>query len=138
MMFHIKQWQNSEDKILSDLSKRFLHRKLFKAFDLDMPEAERCVFLEKARKIVESAGFDTEYYFIEDAAGDVPYYFYTKAQAEPKNLIYVEEGFSHPQIREISEVSAAVRGLQKGFQIHRVCFPPELKDEIAKIYHQKK
>ena len=138
IMFHIKQWQNSEDKILSDLSKRFLHRKLFKAFDLDMPEAERKLFMEKARKIVESAGFDTEYYFIEDEAGDVPYYFYTKAQAEPKNLIYVEEGFSHPQIREISEVSAAVRGLQKGFQIYRVCFPPELKNEIAKIYHQKK
>jgi uncharacterized protein len=139
MMFHIKRWQNSEDKILSDLSKRFLHRKLFKAFDLDMPEAERISFLEKARKIVEAAGFDTDYYFIEDAAGDVPYYFYTTlAGGEPKNLIYVEEGFSHPQIREISEVSAAVRGLQKGYQIHRVCFPPELKNEIAKIYHQEK
>jgi HD superfamily phosphohydrolase len=139
MMFHIKRWQNSEDKILSDLSKRFLHRKLFKAFDLDMPEAERLAFLEKAREIVAAAGFDTDYYFIEDAAGDVPYYFYTtRAGGEPKNLIYVEEGFSHPQIREISEVSAAVRGLQKGYQIHRVCFPPELKNEIAKIYHRKK
>lgn len=136
MMFHIKQWQNSEDKILSDLSKRFLHRKLFKAFDLDMPEAERVIFLERARKIVESNGFDADYYFIEDAAGDVPYYFYTKQDGESKNLIYVEEGFSHPQIREISEVSAAVRGLQKGYQIHRVCFPPELKNEIAKIYHR--
>ncbi|MEO6590126.1 MAG: HD domain-containing protein [Pyrinomonadaceae bacterium] len=136
MMFHIKQWQNSEDKILSDLSKRFLHRKLFKAFDLDMPEAERKLFLEKARRIVESAGFDTDYYFIEDAAGDVPYYFYAKQEeSEPKNLIYVEEGFSHPQIREISEVSAAVCGLQKGYRIHRVCFPAELKNEIAKIYH---
>ena len=135
MMFHIKRWQNSEDKILADLSRRFLHRRLFKAFDLDMPEAERLSFLERTRKLVEEAGFDTDYYFIEDEAGDVPYYYYTKAQAEPKNLIYVEEGFSHPVIREISEVSAAVRGLQKGFQMHRVCFPPELKDEIAKIYH---
>lgn len=136
MMFHIKQWQNSDDKILSDLSKRFLHRRLFKAFDLDMPEAERVSFLEKARKIVEENGFDPEYYFIEDAAGDVPYYFYTTREGEPKNLIFVEDGFSRPQIREISEVSAAVRGLQKGYQMHRVCFPPELKNEIAKIYHR--
>ena len=135
MMFHIKQWQNSEDKILADLSRRFLHRRLFKAFNLDMPECERQEFLEKARRTVEKNGFDADYYFIEDRAGDVPYYFYTKRDAEPKNLIYVEEGFSHPQIREISEVSAAVRGLQKGYQMHRVCFPPELKDEIAKIYH---
>lgn len=135
MMFHIKQWQNSDDKILADLSRRFLHRRLFKAFDLDMPETERITFLEKAKKIVEENGFDPEYYFIEDAAGDVPYYFYTTREGEPKNLIFVEDGFSHPQIREISEVSAAVRGLQKGYQMHRVCFPPELKNDIAKIYH---
>ena len=135
MMFHIKQWQNSDDKILADLSRRFLHRKLFKAFDLDMPETERFSFLEKARKITKENGFDPEYYFIEDAAGDVPYYFYTTREGEPKNLIFVEDGFSRPQIREISEVSAAVRGLQKGYQMHRVCFPPELKNEIAKIYH---
>jgi HD superfamily phosphohydrolase len=136
VMFHIKQWQNSDDKILSDLAKRFLHRRLFKAFDLDMPEDARQNFLKRARKLVEASGFDPDYYFIEDMAGDVPYYFYTKMQAEPKNLIYVEEGFSRPAIREISEISAAVRGLQKGYQIYRVCFPPELKGEIAKLYHQ--
>jgi HD superfamily phosphohydrolase len=137
VLFHIKQWEKCEDAILSDLAKRFLHRKLFKAFDLDMPEDRRQEFLDAARKAVERAGFDPEYYFIEDKAGDVPYYFYTKERSEPKNLIYVEEGFSHPQIKEISEVSAAVRGLQKGYQMYRVCFPAEMKNEIAKIYHQK-
>ena len=101
-----------------------------------MPETQRQTFLANARKLVENAGFDADYYFIEDKAGDVPYYFYTKTQTEPKNLIYVEEGFSRPAIREISEISAAVRGLQKGYQIYRVCFPPELKEEIAKLYHQ--
>jgi uncharacterized protein len=136
VMFHIKQWQGSDDKILSDLSKRFLNRRLFKIFDLDMPEDERHDFVEKTRRLVESSGFDARYYFTEDHAGDVPYYFYTKASSEPKNLIWVEEGFSRPQIREISEISAAVRGLQKGYQIYRVCFPPELKDEIARLYHR--
>lgn len=136
VMFHIKQWQNADDKILSDLARRFLNRRLFKAFDLDMPEAERREFIEKARELVENRGFDTTYYFIEDTAGDVPYYFYTKERSDPKNLIYVEEGFSRPEIREISEISAAVRGLQKGYQMHRVCFPPELKEEIAKLYHR--
>jgi len=136
VMFHIKQWQNSDDKILKDLSKRFLNRRLFKIFDLDMPEDERHEFVEKTRELVANSGFDTEYYFTEDHAGDIPYYFYTKAASEPKNLIWVEEGFSRPQIREISEISAAVRGLQKGYQIYRVCFPPELKGEIAKLYHR--
>ncbi len=135
VMFHIKQWRFSADKILADLANRFLNRKLFKVFDLDMPENERAEFLERARKAVENAGFDPDYYFVEDSAGDVPYYPYTKETTEPKNLIYVEEGFSRPVIREISEVSAAVRGLQKGYQIHRVCFPPETKQEIARLYH---
>ena len=136
VMFHIKQWQASTDIILSDLAKRFLNRRLFKVFDLDMPMPERREFLKNARQLVEEKGFDTSYYFIEDLAGDVPYYFYTKEQTEKKNLIYVEEGFSRPEIKEISEVSAAVRGLQKQYQIHRVCFPPELKTEIAKLYHR--
>jgi uncharacterized protein len=136
IMFHIKQWRNSDDRILADLSDRFLNRNLFKIFDLDMPEDDRREFLIEARNAVAQAGFDTDYYFTEDYAGDVPYYFYAKmTEAEPKNLIYVEEGFSRPQIREISEVSAAVRGLQKGYQIYRVCFPPELKDEITRLYH---
>jgi uncharacterized protein len=135
VLFHIKQWQNSDDEILSDLAKRFINRKLFKAFDLDMPLDERSDFLQKARQVVEKAGFDANYYFAEDKTGDVPYYFYTKDSDEPKNLIYVEDGYSRPHIREISEVSAAVRGLQKGYEIHRVCFPPELKNEIAKLYH---
>lgn len=138
VIFHVKQWQRADDKILSDLAKRFLHRNLFKAFDLDMPQSERQNFLEKARKVVENAGFDSNFYFIEDRAGDVPYYFYTKETSAPDKLIYVEDGFSRPQIREISEVSAAVRGLQKGYQIHRVCFPPEVKDEISKLYHGQK
>lgn len=137
VFFHIKQWQKSDDAILADLSNRFLNRRLFKAFDLDMPEAERAEFLEKARKITADSGFDTDYYFIEDRSRDVAYYFYTAKNSESKNQIYVQDGFSRPQIREISEISAAVRGLQKGFEMHRLCFPAELKEEIAKIYHQK-
>ncbi len=135
VMFHIKRWQNSEDAILSDLSRRFLDRELFSAFDLDMPEATRGKFLAAGKKIVEANGFDPEYYFIEDKAGDVPHYFYAVDQDKTKDLIYVEDGFSQPTVREISEVSSAVRGLQKGYRIHRICFPGELKDEIANIYH---
>lgn len=136
VIYHIKQWQASGDPVLSDLSRRFLTRRLFKAYDLDMPENQKNDFIEKARAAVEQAGFDADYYFIEDKAGDVPHYFYTRDETNPKDQIYVEEGYSHPAIREISEVSAAVRGLQKGYRIHRVCFPSEIKDEIALLYHR--
>jgi HD superfamily phosphohydrolase len=137
VIFHIKRWTQADDPILRDLSRRFIHRRLFKAFDLDMPESERTRFLEAAFKVVAEAGFDPAYYLIEDRAGDIPYYFYTSEQAEPKALIYVQDGFSRPQIREISEISAAVRGLQKGYQIHRLCFPPEVEENISALYQRQ-
>ncbi len=136
VMFSIKRWRHSSDPILSDLAKRFLDRRLFKAFDLDMPEEKRPSFVAESRRIVADAGFDPEYYFVEDTAGNAPYSFYSKDTSDAKNLIFVEEGFSRPEIREISMVSSAVRGLQEGYRIHRICFPAELKDKIGVLYHK--
>jgi len=136
ILFSIKQWHHSSDAILSDLAKRFLNRRLFKAFDLDMPETERPAFISDSRRIVANAGFDPDYYFVEDEAGNIPYSFYSEKASDPKNLIFVEQGFSKPAIREISVVSPAVRGLQEGYRIHRICFPAELKNDIAALYHQ--
>ena len=136
VIFHMKQWQRSSDPVLSDLSQRFVGRRLFKAIDLDMPEAERKDFLYAARDVVERGGFAPEYYFIEDRATDVPYYiYYTAEGVDPRTRIYVEDGYAHPQIREISEVSEAVRGLRRGYELHRVCFPAEVKDEVYRLYH---
>ena len=136
VMFSIKRWQHAPDPILADLAKRFLDRRLFKAFDLDMPEPEREEFIQKARQMVADSGYDPDYYFVEDSARNAPYSFYGKGPANDKDLIYVEDGFSRPAIREISSVSAAVRGLQEGYRIHRICFPAELKGKIGELYHK--
>lgn len=137
VLFHVKQWQRSSDEILADLSRRFTGRRLFKAIDLDMPEGERSEFLAEARECVSEAGYDPDYYFIEDRASDVPYYnYYTAEGAEPKSRIYVEDGYARPCLREITEVSEVVRGLQRGYELHRVCFPPEVKAEVYKLYHR--
>jgi hypothetical protein len=101
-----------------------------------MPADQRQAFVDNVRNVVEKSGFDPTYYFVEDKAGDVDHYFYTSDPSNPKNLISVEDGFSKPSIREISEVSAAVRGLQKGYRIHRVAFPAELIGEISDLYHR--
>jgi HD superfamily phosphohydrolase len=136
VIFHVKQWQRSPDAVLGDLSRRFVGRRLFKAIDMDMPESERAQFLTSARDCVRQAGFDPDYYFIEDRASDVPYYnYYTADGSEPKSRIYVEDGYSRTRIREISEVSKVVRGLQQGYELHRVCFPPEVKDDVYALYH---
>jgi HD superfamily phosphohydrolase len=136
VIFHLKQWQRETDPVLSDLSRRFVERKLFKAIDLDMPEDERSGFIAAARDVVVRAGFAADYYFIEDRATDVPYYgYYTGEGAEERARIYVEDGYAHPKIREISEISEAVRGLRRGYELHRVCFPSEVKDEVYRLYH---
>jgi len=137
-VFHVKQWQNSKDAILSDLSKRFINRRLFKAIDLDMPESEKAEFMETAREVVRRSGFDPDFYFIEDRASDVPYYsYYAAERSEPKTHIYVETGYARPEILEISEVSNVVKGLQHGYELHRVCFPAEVKNEVYKLYHRR-
>ena len=136
-VFHVKQWQKSSDAILSDLSRRFIARRLFKAIDLDMPQEQKGEFLTAARDVVGRAGFDPEYYFIEDRASDVPYYnYYAAEKAEPKTHIYVESGYATPRIREISEVSNVARGLQYPYELHRVCFPAEVKTEVYELYHR--
>jgi HD superfamily phosphohydrolase len=137
IMYCIKRWAHADDHILADLSQRFLNRRLFKAFDLDMPAEEREEFVQESRRIVANAGFDPEYYLVEDEAGNAPYSFYSKDRSDAKNLIFVEEGYSRPAIREISAVSSAVRGLQEGYSIHRICFPAELKDRIGQLYHKQ-
>ncbi|MEP6637673.1 MAG: hypothetical protein ABJB97_13195, partial [Acidobacteriota bacterium] len=117
--------------------RRFTGRRLFKAIDLDMPLEEQAGFLAAARECVAKAGFDPVYYFIEDRASDVPYYnYYTAEGAEPKSRIYVEDGYARPRIREISEVSDVVRGLQRGYELHRACFPAEVKEDVYALYHR--
>jgi len=135
-VFHVKQWQRSKDPVLSDLSRRFISRHLFKAIDLDLPASDAAEFLSLAQQAVARAGFDPAYYFIEDRASDVPYYnFYASNNTEPKSRIFVESGYSHPKIREISEVSNVVRGLQHAYELHRICFPAEVKSEVYALYH---
>jgi uncharacterized protein len=136
-VFHVKQWQHSDDEILRDLSRRFITRRLFKAIDLDMAQAQRAEFLSTAREAVRRAGFDPDYYFIEDRASDVPYYnYYAAEKTEPKTHIYVESGYARPRIREISEVSNVVRGLQHAYELHRICFPAEVKAEVYELYNK--
>ncbi len=137
LLFHIKQWQRASDPILRDLSRRFVGRRLFKAIDLDMPEEERGAFLEAARRAVTEAGFDPRYYFIEDQAGDTPYSAYPGKHAEPKARIYVEDSYSRRRLREITEVSDVARGLERGYEIRRICFPPEVKERIYALYHDE-
>jgi HD superfamily phosphohydrolase len=130
VMFHIKQWTRESDAVLGDLARRFIERRLFKAIDLDMPEAERAAFVAEARRRIEAHGFDPEYYVIEDRAADIPYYGYYRP--EGKARLYIERSTTSHEICDIAEVSPVVRGMQ-GYEIHRLCFPAELGSVVEAI-----
>jgi uncharacterized protein len=131
LMFHIKQWINETDSILSDLCSRFINRRLFKSIDLKWEQIEEGPFLAEARRLVSSAGFDTNYYLLRDSAADVPYFGpYFPDVAEPKGRIYIEGRWpGDPKLREITEVSSVVSGM-RGFQINRLCFPKEVSEKM--------
>jgi uncharacterized protein len=134
--FHLKQWANDEDAVLSDLSRRFIHRKLFKAVDLEFTGSQAEKFWAAARQLSAQSGFHPDYYLITDRAADIPYYgFYSPDGVAPEKLIYIETGGSQSVIKEISQVSEVVRGMHS-YKIDRVCFPIELSSEIAQLIRQ--
>lgn len=62
--YHLHQWSQSSDPILSDLSNRLLYRQLFKTVRVgDFDDKQE--LLQKAKDAVIKAGFDPEYYLHE-------------------------------------------------------------------------
>lgn len=136
VMFHIKQWTNERDETLSDLCRRFIHRRLFKSIELNRELVESSEFLAEARGIVEAAGFDERYYLLRDSAADIPYFGpYSPDKAEPKARIYIQ-GLdpNRRELREITEVSEVVRGM-RGFKIDRICFPKEVSEQMYRLHN---
>ncbi|MDQ3012062.1 MAG: hypothetical protein M3X11_15310, partial [Acidobacteriota bacterium] len=121
VMFHMKQWTREPDVILNDLARRFIERRMFKAIDLEMPDAERAAYIAKARERIAAQGFDPDYYVIEDRAADIPYYGYYRPEGKARLLIQ-RNGAS--ELRDIADVSGVVRGM-RGYELHRLCFPAE-------------
>jgi len=133
LLFNLKQWVHDRDPVLSDLARRFVNRRLFKASDIDMASNLVPEFLNRAAEVVSRSGFDPRYYLIQDKASDIPYYgYYLPGIPEPGGQIYVEVAGPQAEIKEISEVSAVVRGM-KAYKIERICYPAELSAEIGKV-----
>jgi hypothetical protein len=130
VMFHIKQWARDPDLILHDLAARFVERRLFKARDIDLPEAERKALVAEARRRMAQLGYDPNYYLIEDRAADVPYYSYYRA--EGKARLYIERRGTR-ELCDIAEVSEVVRSM-RGYEIHRLCYPPEAGQALEELW----
>jgi HD superfamily phosphohydrolase len=130
----LRHWRESHDPVLSDLSRRLWHRRLFKT--LEMPLEEFTAWSAQLRELVTRAGFDPEYYLVLDRVSDDPYtdrYLWSSREVG-ENIFLVNDADELIELSQASDVIAALRN--KTFSQDRLCFPEELRGEIANLLGQ--
>jgi len=133
MTYHIKRWTSDKDKVLSDLSGRFLNRQLFNTAKLVTGDNETINAVEQeARQIVASIGLDPDYYISIEKTGLRPYDYYRPDQANPQTNIMVR--LENGEIRELSTISQTVEALVRGhFDTNWLIYPPEAREKILSM-----
>lgn len=137
MMYVLQKWMKSKDKILSDLSRRFVNRDLFKSMDLS--EGNLRAYYERIQKKIEKIAsrkeLPFEYYFPTDSPGDTgyrPYQIEEKDQQTPMTAIFVLDERGIP--REISYLSRVVAAISGTEYTDRLYFPQTVRDEINALF----
>ncbi|MCL6642540.1 MAG: HD domain-containing protein [Candidatus Bipolaricaulota bacterium] len=131
IMTALQQWRESHDSMLSDLTRRFWERRLFKT--LEMPLEEFTAWSAQLRELVTRAGFNPEYYLVLDRVSDDPYtdrYLWSSREVG-ENIFLVNDADELIELSQASDVIAALRN--KTFSQDRLCFPEELRGEIANL-----
>jgi len=136
LWYHIKQWAKDPDPILSDLSRRFLSRQLFKAEeippDLGLEKSQR--LYNEAQALVRKNGFHPEYYLASVKSVNRPYDYYRPEEDEPRTSIVIKT--RRGQRMEISAISEVVNALVKGkFVKEWLIFPPEIAPDMLRVLH---
>lgn len=133
MNYHIKRWTEDSDPILSDLSKRFLNRRLFKAIRINTKDADRMKAIEReASRLIKDMALDPEYYIGIESTGFRPYDYYKPEDAHPQtNIVVRVEG---QNTVELSKISPAVEALVNGnYESYWLVYPEEIADRIEVV-----
>ena len=122
-------WQDSDDKILSDLADRFLNRKPFKS--VRVSEDTRYL-LPTLKKLVADAGFDSEYYTATNDSFDLPYDTYSPSQNKHRTQIeLMQKDGLLVELSQVSNLVAAISGKVSGDE--RFFFPKEMKSSSQQL-----
>lgn len=128
MNTYFQTWMQSADKILSDLSSRFINRKVFKSITFDEKDLSN---LEKLREIVKDLGFDPTYYTALHLNFDLPYDVYKPDVQNPRTQIeMLQEDGSIAELSTLSPLVHTLSGTTHGDR--RFYFPKEMliKDDL--------
>ncbi|MCG3401920.1 HD domain-containing protein [Staphylococcus massiliensis] len=119
VMYYIQQWIHEEDDILSDLSRRFVNRDLFKYLPFD----GSIITISELKELFEAGGIDSNYYFVSDAFSDLPYdYDRPGSNRQPIHLLK-----RNGNIREISHESliiSSITGINR--EDYKLYYPKEM------------
>lgn len=127
--YYFQHWQDEEDTILSDLSKRFVNRRLFKYVEYD-PDRHETV-KRRLEQLFTSAEIDPEYYLVIDSSKDLPYDVYRK-DGDGRVPIYLE--MPNGTKKELSDHSVIVESITgKTRKDHKLYYPLDLLDAKANL-----
>lgn len=121
IMAAIKDWCNHEDRVLSDLSRRLVNRRLFK-IELQKEELDSDYVDDLRQKIQSTFGFSTEeasYYMIEKSmSNDI----YRAGDAQIRLL------FKDGTVSDVAEAADQLnlKALQTAVTRHFICYPKEV------------
>lgn len=120
---YFQLWTKEEDAILSDLSTRFLNRKLFQYVEYNPEtEFEKLQYLEE---LYEKVGLNPNYYLVVDSSSDLPYDFYRPGEETDRLPIYLQ--MPNKELSEISRSSAVVKAISGKIRTdHKLYFPKYL------------
>lgn len=102
IFYVLKLWTNSNDKILSDLSRRILNREIFKSHEeLSIED------IDKIKKKLINEGLDPNYYLIERTASDIAYELYDldisiKVLSKNNELLEISQALPTDTLRALS------------------------------------
>ncbi len=118
-------WTKEKDPILSDLTTRFLHRRLFQYIDFTPYEKEK---LEEIKGFLQSNGIDPMYYLEVDSPSDLPYDIYRPGKEGRISPIYVlnQQGETI-EISKQSEIIVSIMGRKK--TDHKLFYPADILEE---------
>ncbi|TWS94227.1 HD domain-containing protein [Streptococcus sp. sy018] len=119
---YIQSWMDSTDPILSDLSQRFINRRVLKS--VTFAEKDEPV-IQQLRQEIAAIGFDPAYYTAINSSFDLPYDIYRPESNKPRTQIDILQDDN--SLLELSQKSPLVASLMGTFHgDRRFYFPKEM------------
>lgn len=125
---------STSDKILSDLSNRFLSRKIFKSLEFrqKIPKEKIDELLEKIITIAKKKAINPDYYIGIEKSSSKPYEPYAETKKQTSKAILIKQ--KNGDVKELSCISGLVKALREE-NIMKTClvFTSELEEEITNL-----